>query len=38
MEISEERAAATDSNEREGFEFTTLGVTDELFPKLKTQE
>ena len=40
MQIEEERKAASDNapGQRDGFEFTALGVTDEIFPKLKSQD
>merc|ERR1719469_469342 len=40
MQISEEHSAATDSapGRTDGYEFVTIGATDEAFPKLKSVE
>ena len=40
MQISEERSAAADAapGQGDGFEFTALGATDEVFAKLKSPE
>ena len=41
MQIEEESKAASSAGQpgqRDGFEFTALGVTDEIFTKFKTEE